>query len=55
MVLAGPLVKQNYVSTTFYQHESVLRLICEYLGLPNTLGKAANAPSMNEFLTQPVN
>jgi len=55
VVLAGPLVKQNYVSTTFYQHESVLRLICEYLGLPNTLGKAANAPSMNEFLTQPVN
>jgi hypothetical protein len=50
VILAGSLVKNNYVSTTFYQHESVLRLVCEYLGLPNTLGKAANAPSMDEFL-----
>jgi hypothetical protein len=53
VVLAGALVKNGYVSTTFYQHESVLRLICEYLGIQNDLAQAVNAPSMDEFLTQP--
>lgn len=51
VILIGPTVQQRYVSNTFYQHESVLALICNYLGLPGTLGKAQYAPSMNEFLT----
>lgn len=55
VILVGPLVKNGYVSTTFFQHESVLRLVCEYLGLQNNLSKAANAPSMTEFLTQEWN
>lgn len=49
VILVGPKVKRGYHSQTFFQHESVLRLILEQLGLPTTLGAAANAPSMNEF------
>jgi acid phosphatase len=51
VIIIGPNIKTHYVSTTFYQHESVLRMMCEYLGVPNTLGNAVNAPSMDEFLT----
>jgi phosphatidylinositol-3-phosphatase len=51
VIIVGGGVKQHYVSNTFYQHESVLRLTCEYLSIPNQLGKAQNAPSMDEFFT----
>jgi acid phosphatase len=47
-VFAGRSVKQNYNSTTFYQHQSLLRLIAKDLsvGYP---GDAASAPDMDEF------
>jgi phosphatidylinositol-3-phosphatase len=47
-ILAGSKVKPQYVSTTFYQHESLLRLIDDALQLPYEAG-ATTAPSMAEF------
>jgi phosphatidylinositol-3-phosphatase len=41
--------KRGYRSTTFYQHESTLRLTCEALGLNAYPNLAASAPSMTEF------
>lgn len=49
VLLISPDAKPGFVSQTFYQHEAVLRLIEERLGLPTTLGAAATAPSMQEF------
>jgi phosphatidylinositol-3-phosphatase len=48
-IIVGSNVKPGYKSTTFYQHESTLRLSLEALGIPNYPGKAATAPSMSEF------
>lgn len=48
-VIIGSNVKHGYKSTTFYQHESTLRLTLEALGVMNFPGKAATAPSMSEF------
>ncbi len=48
-ILIGPQVKKGYVSTSLYQHESTLRLICELLGVPELPGNAAGAPRMTEF------
>lgn len=48
-VLVGPHVKTGYRSTTFYQHQSTLRVILDLLkvnGLPNA---AAAATPMGEF------
>lgn len=50
VILVGPKIKSGFISTQFYQHESVLALISKYLGLPNTLGNAATASPMDEFL-----
>jgi phospholipase C len=41
--------KAAYKSTTFYQHESTLRLTLETLGVNTFPGKGAKAPSMAEF------
>jgi len=41
--------KAAYKSTTFYQHESTLRLTLEALGVNTFPGKGATAPSMAEF------
>jgi hypothetical protein len=49
MVMIGPKVKPGYRSTTFYQHQSIARLIEEALGLPNLYAGAVSAPSMAEF------
>jgi hypothetical protein len=49
-VLAGPKAKDAYRSTAFYQHQSLLRLICEQLSCPAKPGASASAPPMNEFL-----
>jgi len=38
-----------YKSTTFYQHETTLRLTLEALGVNTFPGKGASAPSMAEF------
>ena len=48
-IIVGPSIKNGFQSTTFYQHQSLLRLMCEHLGIPNVLGQAVNAPSMQEF------
>ena len=49
MVMAGPRVKAGFKSTTFYQHQSTLRLILETLGAKHFPGDAASAPDMLEF------
>jgi hypothetical protein len=43
--------KAAYQSSTFYQHESVLRLMLEGLGIHTLPGAAATAPAMWEFFT----
>jgi phosphatidylinositol-3-phosphatase len=48
-VLVGSHVRPGYQSTTFYQHQSLLRLSLEALGLKTFPGAAAKAPSMTEF------
>jgi phosphatidylinositol-3-phosphatase len=53
LVLVGPNVKRGYQGDTFMQLESVLRLMCETLQVPNTLGAATTAPSMSDFLINP--
>jgi len=53
VILIGPNVKRGYQGNTFLQHASILRLICETLEVPNDLGVAATAPSMDDFLTHP--
>ncbi len=47
-IFIGAKVKQQYVSSTFYQHESLLRVICDSLQLA-PLGNAVSAPNMAEF------
>jgi phosphatidylinositol-3-phosphatase len=54
VVIMGKSVKPHYASTTFYQHESILRFVCAYLGVKNSLGKAQNAPDMDEFFQPDV-
>jgi hypothetical protein len=46
-------VKPGFVSDTFFQHESALRLIEERLELPVVLGSSTDAPSMQEFFEAP--
>jgi len=48
-VLAGPLVKKGFRSTTFYQHPSTLRLILDLLHASDHPGASATATAMNEF------
>lgn len=52
-VLWGPGVKAGYqqTSATVYQHESMLRMMMELLGLKNPPGAAAKAPDMTEFFS----
>lgn len=49
VVLVGSHVKTGFRSTTFYQHQSTLRLILDLLGVSDRPGAAAIARSMNEF------
>jgi acid phosphatase len=49
LVMIGPKVKNGYKSTSFYQHESTLRLILSTLGVNSFPGRAASAPNMGEF------
>ena len=48
-VAIGPKVKPGYRSTTFYQHQSTLRLTLKGLGVRTSPGAAATAPDMTEF------
>jgi len=49
-VLVGPHVKTGFRSTTFYQHQSTLRLILDLLKVSDLPNAAAAAPAMTEFL-----
>jgi phosphatidylserine/phosphatidylglycerophosphate/cardiolipin synthase-like enzyme len=49
MLVISPKAKQNFQSTTLYQHESTLRLTAEGLGLTSFPGAAATASNMLEF------
>ncbi|MGO8794638.1 MAG: alkaline phosphatase family protein [Candidatus Sulfotelmatobacter sp.] len=48
-ILISPSVKAGYQSTTFYQHESTLRVMMKGLGVTDLPGAAATAPDMSEF------
>ena len=48
-VLVNPLSNSGYKSNATYQHESVLRLMLEGLGVTKLPGQAASAPAMWEF------
>jgi hypothetical protein len=48
-ILMGAHVKQQFSSTNTYQHQSVLRLALESLGVGTLPGASANAASMGEL------
>jgi hypothetical protein len=48
-VVVGPKVKRARQSTTFYQHQSTLRLVLSTLGVSSFPGNAAAAPDMSAF------
>jgi hypothetical protein len=52
-VVVSPLAKRGYKSIAFYQHQSVLRLTLEGLGVTRLPGDAATVPAMWEFFTTP--
>jgi hypothetical protein len=52
-VIVSPLAKRGYKSIAFYQHQSVLRLALEGLGVTKLPGDAAGAPAMWEFFNTP--
>jgi phosphatidylinositol-3-phosphatase len=52
-VIVSPLGKRGYKSLAFYQHQSVLRLTLEGLGVTKLPGDAATAPAMWEFFSAP--
>jgi acid phosphatase len=49
MLVLSPKAKKAYKSTTFYQHQSALRLMLQGLGVTSYPGAAGSAPSMTEF------
>jgi phosphatidylserine/phosphatidylglycerophosphate/cardiolipin synthase-like enzyme len=51
MLVISPKARQNFQSTTLYQHENTLRLLAEGLGLTNIPGAAASASNMSEFFS----
>jgi phosphatidylinositol-3-phosphatase len=53
VVVISPFSKPAYKSIAFYQHQSVLRLMLEGLGVAKLPGDAATAPAMWEFFTAP--
>jgi phosphatidylinositol-3-phosphatase len=48
-IIVGPQIKNGFRSSTFYQHESTLRLVLSALGVKSFPGAAASAPDMGEF------
>jgi len=48
-VVAGPTIKPGYQSSTFFQHESVLRSTLETLGIGVLPGAAKYVPNLGEF------
>ena len=54
-VVISSKAKQNFNSTTLYQHQSTLRTMAEGLGLTSFPGAADTAPNMAEFFTSTPN
>lgn len=50
-IIVSSQAKTNYVSQTFFQHESTLQLTLAASGVNSFPGAAASAPSMAEFFT----
>jgi hypothetical protein len=50
-LIAGPSVKPGYRSTTFYQHQSLLKTIGKALALTSIPAAGSTAPDMGEFFT----
>jgi acid phosphatase len=50
-IVVSPLSKHGYKSIAFYQHQSLLRLTLEGLGVMKLPGEAASAPAMWEFFS----
>jgi phosphatidylinositol-3-phosphatase len=48
-ILVGSPVRHGFQSTAVYQHQSMLRLTMELLGITDFPGAAATAPDMAEF------
>jgi acid phosphatase len=48
-VIISSKAKRGFQSTTFYQHQSTLRLILEGLGISSFPGDSSTAPDMGEF------
>jgi hypothetical protein len=48
-VVISPLAKKGYQSTTFYQHQSLCRLLMQGLGLSSFPSACQNATQMSEF------
>lgn len=53
-LMIGPQVKQGFATTLFRQHENVLRMISQALGLPQ-IGAAAHTADFNEMFVNGVN
>jgi acid phosphatase len=51
-VVVSPKAKTGYTSTTFYQHQSTLRLMLKGLGITSFPGASSSAPDMSEFFNQ---
>jgi acid phosphatase len=49
MVMVGSHVKSSFQATTFFQHQSTLRVIMDLLQVTDHPGNSANAPTMQEF------
>jgi hypothetical protein len=49
MVMVGSHVKPSFKSTTFFQHQSTLRVILDLLQVTDHPGNSATAPTMQEF------
>lgn len=49
MVMVGSHVKPGFQSSTFFQHESTLRVILDLLRVTDHPGASATAPTMQEF------
>jgi acid phosphatase len=48
-ILVGPQVKSGYQSSSFFQHESTLRLVLSTLGITSFPGNSQSARQMGEF------
>lgn len=48
-VVVGPKVKKGFKSTTFYQHQSLLRTMLAALGVSTFPANAATAPAMSDM------